>query len=65
VGLTTAPTLIDVQRLQAFVAVAERLNFTRASEYLGVAQQLLSQKIARLERDLGCACSTATRATWH
>jgi DNA-binding transcriptional LysR family regulator len=42
-----------VQRLQAFVAVAERLNFTRASEYLGVAQQLLSQKIARLERDLG------------
>jgi DNA-binding transcriptional LysR family regulator len=53
VGLTPSDVLLDVQRLRAFVAVAERLNFTRAAAHLGIAQQPLSHKIARLERDLG------------
>jgi len=45
--------LVDVRRLRAFISVADHRNFTRAAEQLGIAQQPLSQQIARLERDLG------------
>ena len=45
--------LLDERRLRAFVAVAERLSFTKAAAELGVAQQPLSQQIARFEHDLG------------
>src|SRR5215469_5394414 len=44
---------LDTRLLRAFVAVAEELNFTRASERLFIAQQALSSQIQQLEGRLG------------
>lgn len=43
---------MDLRRLQAFVAIAELENFTKAAELLHIAQPALGLKIRKLEEDL-------------
>jgi DNA-binding transcriptional LysR family regulator len=44
---------LDSARLQAFIAVARQLGFSRAARALGKTQSSVSQAIAQLERDVG------------
>jgi DNA-binding transcriptional LysR family regulator len=44
---------MDVRDLQVFLAVASRLNFTRASEDVHLSQPSVSVRIRRLEEELG------------
>jgi DNA-binding transcriptional LysR family regulator len=46
---------VELRELANFVAVVDSQSFTAAAARLGVSQPALSQSIARLERDLGCA----------
>lgn len=44
---------LDLARVRAFAVTAELLHFGRAAEVLGITQQALSKRIARLEGELG------------
>ena len=46
--------MFDVHQLQVFLAVAEKLSFTRAAEGLFLTQSAVSHQIAKLERSAGC-----------
>jgi len=52
---------MDLRQLQYFVAVAETLSFTRASEILYVSQPTLSNQISELERELGAELLIRTK----
>ena len=44
---------MDLDQLRYFLKVAERQNFTRAAEELGISQSALSRSILKLEEELG------------
>lgn len=51
--MKTSLEVAIIRQLPFFVAVAEELNFQRASERLSMAQSALSRRIRDLEHDLG------------
>ena len=55
--------LFDLDLLRALVMVADCGSFTTASARLHSTQSTVSQKVRRLEKSPGTACSTAARAT--
>ncbi|WP_278265710.1 LysR family transcriptional regulator [Nocardia sp. AG03] len=44
---------LDLPTVRAFVLAAEQRHFGRAAEALGITQQAVSKRVARLEADLG------------
>ena len=44
---------MDFDQLRYFLSAAQRQNFTRASEDLGISQPALSRSIQKLEEELG------------
>jgi DNA-binding transcriptional LysR family regulator len=44
---------LDIRHMRYVVEVADRGNFSRAAERLGIAQSALSQQILKVERELG------------
>lgn len=44
---------MDLRHLSAFLALAERLNFSKVAEELGLTQPAISHQIAQLEHELG------------
>ncbi|TAX26813.1 LysR family transcriptional regulator [Rhizobium leguminosarum] len=43
----------NLNRLAYFVAVVDAGSFTRAAEYLGITKAVVSQQVARLEKEVG------------
>ncbi len=50
--------MLDTHQLAVFIAVAEKLSFTRAAEGLFLTQSAVSHQIANLERAMGCELLT-------
>src|SRR3954470_154301 len=46
--------MLDAHQMEVFLAVAEKLSFTRAAEGLFLTQSAVSHQISKLEQGLGC-----------
>lgn len=55
---------MQLKQLRAFVAVADTLNLTRASERLHLAQSSVTEQIQSLESDLGTALFDRSKRKW-
>jgi DNA-binding transcriptional LysR family regulator len=55
---TRAP--VNLNRLAYFAAVVEAGSFTRAAERLGITKAVVSQQVAKLEQEVGCALLVRT-----
>lgn len=53
----------QLQDMALFALVAECGSFTAAAQRVGLPKSSVSQRISQLEQTLGCACSTAPRAS--
>jgi LysR family transcriptional regulator, hydrogen peroxide-inducible genes activator len=56
---------MEMHHIRYFLAVAERLNFTRAAEQCGVTQPALTRAIKSLEEELGGLLFRRERANTH
>lgn len=56
---------INLNRLAYFAAVLDTGSFTRAAERLGITKAVVSQQVARLERDLGTSLLVRTTRSLH
>jgi hypothetical protein len=54
---------LDLHHLRYFVAVAERLHFAEAAEFVHVSQPGLSQQIKALEEEVGVLLLDRTKRT--
>ncbi len=54
---------MDLHHLRYFVAVAERLHFAEAAEFVHVSQPGLSQQIKALEEEVGVLLLKRTKRT--
>jgi DNA-binding transcriptional LysR family regulator len=54
--------MLPSHQLEAFVAVAQTLNFTKAARLVGVTQSALSQRVSNLEGELGLTLLVRERA---
>src|SRR3954467_1016269 len=52
--------MLNMNRLQVFVAIVETGSFTKAAESLGVTKAMLSLNLKQLEAELGVALLTRT-----
>src|SRR5262245_50039391 len=59
------PEATNLNRLAYFTAVVDTGSFTRAAERLGITKAVVSQQVARLERELGTTLLIRTTRRVH
>jgi DNA-binding transcriptional LysR family regulator len=55
--------IMDISMIEAFLALADSLNFTKSAEHLYISQPAFSRKISRLEDEFGCKFFTRNKRT--